>query len=55
MKIPSSVREPCTKMIGGKPFHLCIHHMAWTSHHPDHCRICPIEPPKLCRLPAQPT
>jgi hypothetical protein len=41
IKIPPSVRKPHTKMIGSKPFNLCIHHMAWTSHHPDHCRICP--------------
>jgi len=55
MKIPPSVREPRTKMIGSKPFHLCIHHMAGILHHPDHCRICPraskaVPPPSTANL-----
>ena len=53
--IPPIVREPHTKMIRSKPFHWCIHHMAWTLHHPDHCRIClgaskAVSPPSTASL-----
>ena len=54
--IPPSAREPHTKMIESKRFHWCIHHMAWTVHHPDHCRlICPgaskaVPPPSTASL-----
>ena len=55
MKIPPSVREPRTNVIGSKHFNSCIHHMAWTLHHPDHCRICPraskaVPPPSTANL-----
>ena len=43
-KIPPATGEPHTKKIGAKDFHWCIHHMAWTVHHPDDCRNRPGAP-----------
>lgn len=40
-KIPPTAGEPRTKKIRGKVFHWCEHHMAWTMHKPDECRLRP--------------
>ena len=43
-KIPPATGDPHTKKIKEKEFHWCIHHMAWTIHHPDDCRNRPGAP-----------
>jgi hypothetical protein len=43
-KIPPATGEGHTKKIGNKDFHWCVHHMAWTVHHPDDCRNRPGAP-----------
>jgi hypothetical protein len=54
MKIPPSVREPRTKMIGSKPFH-CVS-ITWRGHRTILITVAyALELPKLSHLPAQPT
>ena len=38
-KVPPKANEPTTKKIGKKDFHWCKHHMAWTVHLPEDCRL----------------
>jgi hypothetical protein len=40
-KTPPAAGEPRTKKIRSKVFHWCDHHMAWTMHKPDECRLRP--------------
>jgi hypothetical protein len=40
-KTPPAAGEPRTKKIRNKTFHWCEHHMAWTMHKPDDCRLRP--------------
>jgi hypothetical protein len=43
-KIPPNAGEPHVKKIKNKDFHWCVHHMAWTVHRPDDCRLRPGAP-----------
>ena len=38
-KIPPKDTDPQTKVIKGKTYHWCIHHMAWVRHHPRECQL----------------
>lgn len=38
-KLPPKDYEPQTKVVKGKTYHWCIHHMAWVRHHPDECQL----------------
>jgi hypothetical protein len=40
-KTPPAAGEPRTKKIRNKVFHWCEHHMAWTMHKADECRLRP--------------
>ena len=40
-KVPPATGEPHIKKIRNKDFHWCVHHMAWTVHKPNECRLCP--------------
>lgn len=40
-KTPPAAGEPRTKKIRNKVFHWCEHHMAWTMHKTDECRLRP--------------
>jgi len=39
MKQPPASGEPESKLMNGKIFHWCIHHMCWTIHRPEDCRL----------------
>jgi len=39
MKVPPKDGEPTTKMYKGKKWYWCIHHMAWTMHTPEDCKL----------------
>ena len=38
-KLPPKDNEPQSKVVKGKTYHWCIHHMAWVRHHPDECQL----------------
>ena len=38
-KIPPSPKDPQEKVVTKITYHWCIHHMAWTVHKPEDCRL----------------
>lgn len=38
-KIPPSPKDPQEKVVNKITYHWCIHHMAWTAHKPEECRL----------------
>ena len=39
IKVPPNDGEVKTKTVNGKTWHWCIHHMSWTMHKPEECKL----------------
>ena len=39
MKIPPKDNEPKHKQVGKKTWQWCVHHMKWTMHKPENCKL----------------